>query len=83
MEKDTTKNIGLYIHIPFCKQKCKYCDFKSYAGKEKLIDTYIKWVKYELTEVGEGNKLDYEGKLDKLAMINTIYIGGRNTFLHR
>lgn len=71
-----TKNIGLYIHIPFCKKKCEYCDFKSYAGKEELVDEYIKWLKYEVKEVGEGNRLDYENNLDKLAIVKTIYIGG-------
>ena len=71
-----TKNIGIYVHIPFCKQKCKYCDFKSYVGKENLVDNYIKWVKYEAKEVGEGNKLDYKNKLDDLAIVTTIYIGG-------
>ena len=35
------KEIALYVHIPFCKQKCLYCDFPSYAGKEKLEDDYI------------------------------------------
>lgn len=71
-----TKNVGIYVHIPFCKQKCKYCDFKSYTGKEKLVEQYIKWVKQELKIVGEGNRLDYESGLDKLAIIDTIYIGG-------
>ena len=71
-----TKNVGLYIHIPFCKKKCEYCDFKSYANKESLIDDYMKWVNYEIKEIGEGNKLDYEGKLDDLVKIKTIYIGG-------
>ena len=36
------KEIALYIHIPFCKQKCFYCDFRSYACKENLMDDYIK-----------------------------------------
>ncbi len=35
------KEIVLYVHIPFCKQKCFYCDFPSYAGKEGLEDEYI------------------------------------------
>ena len=68
--------IGIYVHRPFCKQKCYYCDFKSYANKEELIEKYIKWLKYEIKEVGEGNKLDYENDLDELVTVKTIYIGG-------
>ena len=29
------KNIGIYIHIPFCKKKCDYCDFISYDKRKK------------------------------------------------
>ena len=71
-----TKNIGIYVHIPFCKQKCRYCDFKSYTGKEDRIKEYIKWVKYELAQIGITNRIDYENGKDDLAVINTIYIGG-------
>lgn len=74
--KENTKNIGIYVHIPFCKKKCEYCDFKSFVGKENLIDQYMKWVKYELKSIGEGNKLDYENNLDDLIIVKTIYIGG-------
>ena len=70
------KNIGIYVHIPFCKKKCEYCDFKSYTGKESLIEQYIKWVKYELQEVGEGNRKDYEEGRDDLVIVKSIYIGG-------
>lgn len=70
------KNVGIYVHIPFCKQKCKYCDFKSYVGKENKIKNYIKWLVYEIKGIGEGNRLDYEHNLDDLAVIDTIYIGG-------
>ena len=33
--------IGLYIHIPFCRQKCLYCDFPSWAGKESQMQGYV------------------------------------------
>jgi oxygen-independent coproporphyrinogen-3 oxidase len=54
---------GLYVHIPFCRQKCKYCDFVSYTGRENLADEYIKALKREAKE--------YQGET-----IDTIFIGG-------
>jgi len=35
------RNLELYIHIPFCKRKCNYCDFVSFAGCEDRYDAYI------------------------------------------
>lgn len=29
---------GIYVHIPFCKSKCYYCDFTSFAGRDKLAN---------------------------------------------
>lgn len=54
---------GIYIHIPFCRQKCKYCDFVSFAGKETLADEYIKALKKE-AELYRGERTD------------SIFIGG-------
>lgn len=34
------RTFGIYIHIPFCKSKCDYCDFYSLAGQEELMDRY-------------------------------------------
>ena len=32
--------LGLYIHIPFCRQKCAYCDFYSLPSREDKMDAY-------------------------------------------
>jgi oxygen-independent coproporphyrinogen-3 oxidase len=42
MERHTMdKSLSLYVHIPFCRSKCVYCDFNSYAGQEALIPAYV------------------------------------------
>ena len=33
--------LGLYVHIPFCRHKCLYCDFPSYAGLERYCQGYV------------------------------------------
>lgn len=60
-------NIGLYIHIPFCRQKCLYCDFCSYADMDHLHDEYVAALCREIT--GQGGIFDEY-------VIDTIYIGG-------
>ncbi len=63
------KKLGIYIHIPFCKKKCDYCDFLSYSGKEEYVEKYIEKVKKEIRE--ELRKINFE-----IYQISTIYIGG-------
>lgn len=59
------KELGIYIHIPFCKQKCYYCDFVSFSNKEEYIEKYVETVKREIDSYDLSN---YN--------ITTIYIGG-------
>ncbi len=59
------KEIGIYIHIPFCKSKCYYCDFISFADKEEQIEEYI-----------DALKLEIEKKADSSYIVKTIFIGG-------
>jgi len=59
------KEIGVYVHIPFCKQKCYYCDFISFANKNEKQEQYIKAIKKEI-DTYEFEKYN----------VTTIYIGG-------
>lgn len=59
------QNLGIYVHIPFCKSKCYYCDFISYANKENLEEEYVYSIVEEIKEA----------KLEKYN-IETVYIGG-------
>ena len=45
-----TKKRGIYIHIPFCKQKCGYCDFHSFAKIEDLKGEYVEALCNEIKE---------------------------------
>jgi oxygen-independent coproporphyrinogen-3 oxidase len=44
---------GLYVHVPFCKTKCTYCDFNCYAGQNHLIEPYVQALCRELELYGE------------------------------
>lgn len=58
---------ALYIHIPFCKKKCNYCDFVSYAGKEDSIDEYVKYI---ISEILNSSFVISHSSFD------SIYFGG-------
>lgn len=66
------KELGIYVHIPFCKQKCYYCDFVSFDQKNNLIDKYVQSLIKEI-EIRSNEILNLYGKDVKIA---TIYIGG-------
>ena len=57
---------GLYVHIPFCRAKCAYCDFNSYAGMEHLFAAYTRAL---LLEAGIAASLTS-------ASAETLYVGG-------
>ena len=62
------KEIGIYVHIPFCKRKCYYCDFVSYDNKYEKIDSYVETVKKEIE--------DTSNEFTKNHIVSTIYFGG-------
>ncbi len=61
------ETLGIYIHIPFCRSKCDYCDFYSLAGREDRMDAYQKAL---LAHIGET------APLAQGIPVDTIYFGG-------
>lgn len=64
------QDMGIYVHIPFCKQKCIYCDFPAYQNLEEYYDTYIYALLQEITMFGDT----YPKARTKL--VDTVYFGG-------
>lgn len=61
-------NLSLYLHIPFCVEKCRYCDFVSFPSSTSLIPRYVD------TLIAE---MHHEGPRDgDSALVETIYFGG-------
>lgn len=63
---ELTKNLGIYIHIPFCIRKCAYCDFLSFASEEEARKKYIRSL---ISEIEQWNDI-------KRWHITSIFIGG-------
>ncbi len=62
-----SSHVALYVHVPFCRMRCAYCDFNTYAGLEELVLDYVAAVCREVEAAGER-----WGRLT----VPTIYFGG-------
>ena len=60
-----SKPLGIYVHVPFCKQKCVYCDFYSLPRREEDMDAYVSALRSQLAET------DFSGY-----EADTVYFGG-------
>ena len=56
--------IGLYIHVPFCRQKCAYCDFYSLPAQAEAVERYLELLLTEAALRGKGQT------------VNTVCLGG-------
>ena len=59
-----TDSIGVYLHIPFCRRKCAYCDFCSYVGREADMTAYVDGILAEMQRKPCNRS------------VGTIYFGG-------
>lgn len=62
------KEIGIYIHIPFCKRKCFYCDFCSFECNRNIHKEYVKALINEIRA--------FNVDLKERVIVKTLYIGG-------
>ena len=66
------KDLGLYLHVPFCVKKCNYCDFLSKEAteeeKEAYVDALIKEIKSYMKFAKEFLKINDEQKKAKHMM---------------
>ena len=60
-------NAGIYIHTPFCRSRCSYCDFATGMYASDAADRYVLAVVAEISRWGE---------VEPSAPIDTIYFGG-------
>ena len=65
--KPEKKPLGIYVHVPFCKSKCVYCDFYSLPHAEERMDAYVKAVTAHLLETAPRAERHW---------VDTIYFGG-------
>ncbi len=75
------KNLGIYIHIPFCLRKCPYCDFYSVAeaqqGKSEIEGLKARFVKALCREIESGGrKYGMKARTGEARQVDTIYLGG-------
>ena len=71
------EKVGIYVHIPFCKQKCKYCDFVSFKCDNKKFDEYFYALNQEINEKAKELKADeLDSEKVQNIVIDTVYIGG-------
>ena len=65
--KKPVKPLGLYIHIPFCKSKCIYCDFYSLPRAEDRMDRYVSALCRQLAEIAQQTTAH---------TVDSVYLGG-------
>jgi len=69
-----TPPYSLYLHIPFCRHRCAYCDFNTFAGQEDSIPAYVDALCSELRFIGNNAP-------EKLTLYTVFFGGGTPSLL--
>jgi oxygen-independent coproporphyrinogen-3 oxidase len=65
-----------YVHVPFCRHRCGYCDFALVAGRDDLIDRYFAALERELARVPTAARASTGGVDTVCLELATLYVGG-------
>ena len=79
MNREPTRPIGLYLHIPFCRSKCPYCDFCSYPRPTReLMEAYTHELARRIRKAGETYAVHTRGEaaVPSPLPVDTVYFGG-------
>lgn len=63
----TRHTFGVYVHIPFCQSKCRYCDFNSVAGAQRWVEPYLEALRAEMRATATNLPA---------GQARTLYLGG-------
>lgn len=64
-----SKSLSLYLHIPFCRHRCAYCDFNTYTGLDDLKEAYAQALAYEIGQVAAA-------AAEERPPVHTVFFGG-------
>jgi putative oxygen-independent coproporphyrinogen III oxidase len=76
---------SLYLHIPFCRHRCGYCDFNTYSGLENLIPTYVEALCREIAFSAGAAQLTHAGAAlpgNRLPVHSLFFGGGTPSLLN-
>ncbi len=59
---------SLYLHVPFCRHRCSYCDFNTFAGQERNIPAYVEAICAEICQVSAG--------ANRRIPVHSVFFGG-------
>ncbi|HZG50759.1 MAG TPA: radical SAM protein, partial [Pyrinomonadaceae bacterium] len=80
------KRAGIYIHIPFCRSRCSYCDFATGAYEGQLAERYVSALSKEIATFNlappvaagspDASTGDVDARVASVFEVDTIYFGG-------
>ena len=74
---------SLYLHVPFCRHRCSYCDFNTFAGQERWIPAYVEAICQEITAVSQAASRAVSRSEDGALPVHTVFFGGGTPSLLR